>query len=48
MVPENEQNRRYKQIHFIGLENNRHPSQHTVGNRNKITFLWKWKTLPES
>jgi hypothetical protein len=26
MVPEN------KQINFIGLQNNRHPSQHTVGN----------------
>jgi hypothetical protein len=32
MVPENKQNRRYKQIKFIGLQNNRHPSQHTVGN----------------
>jgi hypothetical protein len=32
MVPENKQNRRYKQINFIGLQNNRHPSQHTVGN----------------
>jgi hypothetical protein len=30
MVPENKQNRRYKQINFIGLQNNRHPSQHTV------------------
>jgi hypothetical protein len=30
MVPENKQNRRYKQIKFIGLQNNRHPSQHTV------------------
>jgi hypothetical protein len=29
MVPENKQNRRYKQINFIGLQNNRHPSQHT-------------------
>jgi hypothetical protein len=25
MVPENKQNRRYKQINFIGLQNNRHP-----------------------
>jgi hypothetical protein len=32
MVPENKENRRYKQINFIGLQNNRHPSQHTVGN----------------
>jgi hypothetical protein len=32
MVPENKQNRRNKQINFIGLQNNRHPSQHTVGN----------------
>jgi methylmalonyl-CoA mutase cobalamin-binding subunit len=33
MVPENKQNRRYKQINFIGLQNNCHPSQHTVGNK---------------
>jgi methylmalonyl-CoA mutase cobalamin-binding subunit len=25
------QNRRYKPINFIGLQNNHHPSQHTVG-----------------
>jgi hypothetical protein len=31
MVPENKQNRRYKQINFIGLQNNCHPSQHTRG-----------------
>jgi hypothetical protein len=30
MVPEDKQNRRYKQINFIGLKNNRHASQHTV------------------
>jgi hypothetical protein len=30
MVPENKQNRRYKQINFICLQNNRHPSQQTV------------------
>jgi hypothetical protein len=35
MVPDNKQNRRYKQINFIGLQNNRHPSQHTVGNFHK-------------
>jgi hypothetical protein len=27
MVPENKQNRRYKQINFVGRQNNRHPSQ---------------------
>jgi hypothetical protein len=32
MVPENKQNRRYKKINFIGLQNNLHPSQNTVGN----------------
>jgi hypothetical protein len=37
MVPENKQNRRYKQISFIGLQNNRHPSQHTVGNVRKAS-----------
>jgi hypothetical protein len=37
MVPENKQNRRYKQINFIGLQNNRHPSQHTVGNVHKAS-----------
>jgi hypothetical protein len=30
MVPENKQNRRYKPINLIGLQNNRHPSQHCV------------------
>jgi hypothetical protein len=35
MVPENKQNRKYKQIKFIGFQNNRYPSQHTVGNVNK-------------
>jgi hypothetical protein len=34
MVPENKQNRRYKQINFIGLQNNCHPSQHAVGVGN--------------
>jgi hypothetical protein len=32
MVPENKQNRKYKDIYFIGLQNNGHPSQHTIGN----------------
>jgi hypothetical protein len=35
MVPENKQNRRYKQINVIGIQNNRHPSQNTVGNVHK-------------
>jgi hypothetical protein len=37
MVIEKKQkkNRRYKQINFIGLQNNLHPSQHTVGNVHK-------------
>jgi hypothetical protein len=37
MAPENKQNRRYKQINFIGLKNNHHPSQHTVGNVHKAS-----------
>jgi hypothetical protein len=37
MVPENKQNRRYKQINFIGPQNNRHPSQHTVGNVHRAS-----------
>jgi hypothetical protein len=37
MVPENKQNRRYKQINFIGLQNNRHPSQHNVDNVYKAS-----------
>jgi hypothetical protein len=37
MVPENKQNRRYKQINFIGLQNNRHPSKHSVGNVHKAS-----------
>jgi hypothetical protein len=35
MVPENKQNKTYKQINFIGLQNNRLPSQHTAGNAHK-------------
>jgi hypothetical protein len=30
MESENKQNGRYKKINIIGLQNNRHPSQHTV------------------
>jgi hypothetical protein len=37
MVPENKQNRIYKLINFIGLQNIRHPSQHTVGNAHKTS-----------
>jgi hypothetical protein len=37
MVPENKQNRRYKQINFIGHQNNHHPSQHTFGNVHKAS-----------
>jgi hypothetical protein len=37
MVPENKQNRRCNQINFIGLQNNHHPSQHTVGNGHKAS-----------
>jgi hypothetical protein len=35
MVPEKKRKRRYKQINVIGLQNNRHPSQHTIGNVHK-------------
>jgi hypothetical protein len=37
MVPENKQNRRYKQINFIGPQNNRHPSQRIVSNIHKAS-----------
>jgi hypothetical protein len=37
MVPENKQNRRYKQINFIGLQDKCHPSKHTVGNVHKAS-----------
>lgn len=37
MKSENKQNRRYKQITFTGLQNNRHPSQHTFGNVHKAS-----------
>jgi hypothetical protein len=40
MVPENKQNRRYKQINFISLQNNRHPSQHTVAaTQQRVTTV---------
>jgi hypothetical protein len=44
MVPENKQNRRYKEINFIGLQNN-HPSQHTVGNVHKASGNCQQKPL---
>jgi hypothetical protein len=54
MVPENKQNRRYKQFNFIGLQNNRHPSQHTVDSVQKASVncqqrpLWNLITEPLS
>ena len=48
MVSENKQNRRYKQINFIGLQNNRHPSQHTVGNVHKDSGNYQQRPLLES
>jgi hypothetical protein len=48
MVPENKQNRRYKQINFIGLQNNRHPSQHTVGNVHKAAGNCQQKLIYDS
>jgi hypothetical protein len=48
MVPESKQNRRYKQINFIDLQNNRHPSQHTVGNVHKASENCQQRPLYES
>jgi hypothetical protein len=42
MVPEN------KQINFIGLQNNRQPSQHTVGNVYKASGNFQQRPLYES
>jgi hypothetical protein len=39
MVPENKQNRRYKKINFIGLQNNRHPSLHTAAIQERVTAV---------
>jgi hypothetical protein len=47
MVPENKQNRRYKQINFTGLQNNCHPSQHTVGNVHKVSGNCQQRPLKE-
>jgi hypothetical protein len=48
MVPENKPNRRYKQINFIGLQNNRNTSQHTVGNIHKASENCQKMPLYES
>jgi hypothetical protein len=48
MVPENKQNRRYKQINFIVLQNNRHPSQPAVGNVRKTSGNCQQRPLEES
>jgi hypothetical protein len=48
MVPENKQNRRYKQIKFIGLQNDRQPLQHTVGNVLKASGNCQQRLLWES
>jgi hypothetical protein len=37
MLPENKQNRRYKQINFVGIQTNRHPSQYTFGSVPKAS-----------
>jgi hypothetical protein len=37
MVSEYKQNKKYKQIDFIALQNNRHSSQHTFGNVRKAS-----------
>jgi hypothetical protein len=47
-VPENKQIRRYKQINFIGLQNNCHPSQHTVGKFHKASGKCQQRPLYES
>jgi hypothetical protein len=41
-------NRRYKQINFIGLQNNHHPSQHTVGNVHKASANCQQRPLLDS
>jgi hypothetical protein len=39
MVPENKQNRRYKQIKFIGLQNNRHKCLQAPDQGSKVDFF---------
>jgi hypothetical protein len=48
MVPENKQNRRLKQINFIGLQNNPHPLQHTVDNVHEASGNCQQIPLSES
>jgi len=48
MVSVNKQNRRYKQIKFIGLKNNCHPSQHTFGKAHKASGNCQQRPLLES
>jgi hypothetical protein len=48
MVPENRQNRIYKQINCIGLQNNRHASQHTFGNVHEASGNCQQRPLYES
>jgi len=48
MVSENKQNRRYKQINFTGLQNNRYSSQHTFGNVHKASGNFQQRPLEES
>jgi hypothetical protein len=48
MVQENKQNRRYKQINFVDLQNNRHSSQHTVGNVRKTSGNCQQRPFKES
>jgi hypothetical protein len=38
----------YKQINFIGLQNNSHPSQHTVGNFHRASENCQQMPLLES
>jgi hypothetical protein len=45
MVPENNQKQQIQKINFIGLQNNRHPSQHTGGNFHKAYGNWQQRPL---
>jgi hypothetical protein len=48
MIPENKQTGRYKNINFICLQNNRHRSQHTVGNVLKASGNCQQRPIWES
>jgi hypothetical protein len=39
------QTKQKKQINFIGPQNNRHPSQHTVGNVHKASGNYQKRAL---